>query len=394
MLQSSVWKLKGFLFFFHSSMTILVSYMPIYFQSQGLSGSQIGSLLAIGPAAAIIAQPFWGFMSDKWKTVKRVLLICLTSALGAGFLLFQMTEFFLLMAMMTVFFSFTSPVGGLGDSLAQKVSVRTNVSFGSIRMWGSLGFGISSLVGGYIFAIIGIGNIYYVYAFFLVIAALFCFLSPDSAPSKKPVQLINALKLAKNGKLALFLAMILTISLTHRMNDSFIGLFIIAIGGSESYIGWAWFIGVLTEAAVFAFSYYWLKQFHPLTLIHFAAILYTIRWILMSVVPDPNLVLAIQVLHGICFGIFYLTAFQFVGRLIPEELESTGHLLFIAVFFGFAGVIGSILGGNIIDLFNPRTLYMVMTVFSVIGVFGSFIYRAYYFRSDEGKKELEKLRST
>ncbi|WP_143522292.1 MFS transporter, partial [Pseudomonas sp. 2822-17] len=76
------------------------------------------------------------------------------------------------------------------------------------------------------------------------------------------------------------------------------GLYIVAIGGSESYVGWAWFIGVLTEALVFALSVYWLKKFRSLTLIHIAAILYTFRWILMSIVPDPNFVLLIQVLHG------------------------------------------------------------------------------------------------
>ncbi|MBU9721389.1 MFS transporter [Bacillus alkalicola] len=370
-------------------MTILISYMPLYFQHEGLSGSQIGALLAIGPAASIIAQPFWGFMSDKWKTVKRILLLCLISALVSGFFLFQMTEFILLVAIMVIFYLFTSPVGGLGDSLAHKVSMEKRVSFGSIRMWGSLGFGISSLVGGYLLAYFGITNIYYVYAGFIILALLFCSLAPDSTPSRKPVQLVNALKLAKNGKLALFLGMILTISLTHRMNDSFLGLYIVAIGGSESYVGWAWFIGVITEAFVFAFSLYWLKKFKPLTLIHLAAILYTIRWVLMSLVPDPNFVLAFQVLHGFSFGVFYLTAFQFVSKLIPEELESTGHLLFISVFFGVAGVIGSILGGNIIEFFSPRTLYVVMTGLSLVGVIGSFLYRIYYNRSEDGKKEEE-----
>ena len=384
-IMKSIWKLKGMLFFFHSSMTILISYLPVYFKSLELTGSQIGVLLAVGPAASIIAQPFWGFMSDKWKTVKRVLLICLSGALATGFLVFQVAEYILLIPLLYFFFSFMAPAGGLGDSLAQKVSVAKGVSFGSIRMWGSLGFAFSSLAGGLILTQIGIMNIYYLLAFFLIISLLFTYFSPDSEPAKKPVQLINALKLAKNLKLLVFLIMIMAVSLTHRINDSFIGLYIMELGGNESYIGLAWFIGVFTEAAVFALSVYWLRHFHPLTYISIAAFIYMVRWLLMALVPDASFILYIQVLHGITFAMFYLTAFQFVSKLVPEELESTGHLLFIAVFFGISGVIGALIGGSIMNYFDLRILYGLMFFIALTGFLGSLIYRAAFFKGEQAK---------
>ncbi|WP_280771906.1 MFS transporter [Salipaludibacillus daqingensis] len=381
--MKSVWKLKGMLFFFHSSMTIMISYLPVYFQFLGLSGSEIGLLLAVGPAAAIIAQPFWGYMSDRWKTVKRILLLCLSSALAIGFIVFQINEFILLLPLLYLFFSFMSPAGGLGDSLAQKVSVQRKVSFGSIRMWGSLGFASASLIGGYILSAIGIVHIYYVFAFFLVIALVFTYMAPDSEPSKKPVKLINAFRLLKDKRLLIFFVLILSISLTHRMNDSFLGLYIVELGGDESIIGIAWFIGVFTEATVFAFSVYLFRKFHPLTYITIAAAIYVLRWSFMSVVPDANYVLIVQVLHGLAFATFYLNAFQFVSKLVPEELESTGHLLFISVFFGVSGVIGSILGGMIINTFDVRSLYILMLGISLIGLLSSLIYRYFYIQREK-----------
>ncbi|MGJ9381603.1 MFS transporter [Salipaludibacillus sp. CF4.18] len=378
--MQSVWKLKGMLFFFHAAMTIIISYLPVYFQFLGLSGSEIGLLLAVGPAAAIIAQPFWGFMSDRWKTVKRILLLCLTSAMAIGFILFQITDFILMLPVLYLFFSFMSPAGGLGDSLAQKISIQRNVSFGSIRMWGSLGFGIASLAGGYLLSYIGIVNIYYVYAGFLAVAIVFTWFAPDSEPSKKPVQLLHAVKLLKNKQLLIFFILILSISLTHRMNDSFMGLYIVELGGDESVIGMAWFIGVVTEALVFAFSVYLFSRFHPLTYITIAAALYVLRWFLMSLAPDPTFLLYVQVLHGLAFATFYLTAFQFVTKLVPEELESTGHLLFIAVFFGVSGVIGSILGGSIISTFDIKNLYYLMSGLALIGFVSSMTYRFFYLK--------------
>ncbi|UCZ51579.1 MFS transporter [Bacillus shivajii] len=390
--MNSTWKLKGMLFFFHSAMTMLISYLPVYFQQMGLTGSQIGVLLAVGPAAAIIAQPFWGFVSDKYKTVKRVILLCLAGALAVGFVVFQMAEFILLIPLLYFFFSFMSPAGALQDSLAQKVSVQQGVSFGSIRMWGSLGFGTASLVGGYILSHIGVSNMYYLYAFFICIALFFCYIAPDSVPSKKPVMLTSALKLMKNGKLAIFLLMVLAISLTHRMNDSFLGLYIVELGGDESHIGLAWFIGVTAEAVVFALSVYWFRKYHALTFITVAGFLYAIRWLLMSFAPDPSIVLIIQVLHGVTFAMFYLTAFQFLTKLVPEELTSTGHLLFISVFFGISGVIGSIVGGSIINVSDVRLLYTVMFGLSVVGFISALIYRYFYFKSDDGQKDRERMK--
>jgi len=383
--MKSVWKLKGMLFFFHSSMTILISYLPVYFQYLGLSGSEIGLLLAVGPMAAIIAQPFWGYMSDRWKTVKRILLLCLSSALAIGFLVFRVDEFILLFPLLYMFFSFMSPAGGLGDSLSQKVSIQRNVSFGSIRMWGSLGFGTASLVGGYVLSAIGIVNIYYVFAFYLLIALVFTFFAPDSEPSKKPVKLTSAFKLLKNKQLGIFFLLVLSISLTHRMNDSFLGLYIVELGGDESIIGLAWFIGVLTEAVVFAFSVFLFRKYHPLTYITVAAGIYVLRWLLMSLAPDPTFVLLIQVLHGLSFATFYLMAFQFVSKLVPEELQSTGHLLFISVFFGVSGVIGSIIGGTIIEAFDVQSLYTLMFGLSMIGLISSLIYRYFYIKRQKNE---------
>ncbi|WP_049773649.1 MFS transporter [Salisediminibacterium selenitireducens] len=123
--MNSTWNIKGMLFFFHASMTIIISYMPVYFQYMGLSGSEIGILLAVGPAAAIIAQPFWGFVSDKYKTVKRIMLLCLSVALAVAFIVFQLTEFILLVPVMFIFFSFQSPAGGAGGESRTKGFSRT-----------------------------------------------------------------------------------------------------------------------------------------------------------------------------------------------------------------------------------------------------------------------------
>ncbi|NJP37225.1 MFS transporter [Alkalicoccus luteus] len=373
--MNAIHNLKGTLLFFHASMTIIISYLPVYFQSMGLTPSEIGTLMAVGPAAAIAAQPFWGFMSDKWKTVRLILLICLAGAAAVGAVMFQIEQFILLIPAVYLFFSFLSPAGGLGDSLAQKKAIETGISFGSIRMWGSIGFATASLGGGYVLSYTGINSIYYVFLLFITGAFLLAFRSPDSVPAAKKASLKDAFKLLGRKKLLLFLAFVLSISLTHRMNDTFIGLYMVELGGNEALIGWAWFIGVSAEAAMFAGSVYWMRRFQPLTLISIAAAVYAVRWMLLASAQDPYMVLLIQPTHGIAFAMLYLTAIQYVGKLAPKELMSTAHLLLISVFFGVSGVIGSSFGGAVIEAADVRFLYVLMAVMASAGFIGSLFYR-------------------
>ncbi len=56
--QQSLTPLKTLLFAFHATNTIIISYLPVYLEGKGLTGAQIGWVLAVGPLASIIAQPF------------------------------------------------------------------------------------------------------------------------------------------------------------------------------------------------------------------------------------------------------------------------------------------------------------------------------------------------
>jgi len=58
--KSSLHSLKLLLFLFHATNTIILSFLPLYLKFKGLSGTEIGWVLAIGPFASIISQPFWG----------------------------------------------------------------------------------------------------------------------------------------------------------------------------------------------------------------------------------------------------------------------------------------------------------------------------------------------
>ncbi|WP_236611080.1 MFS transporter [Halalkalibacterium ligniniphilum] len=377
----AVYRLKAYLFFAYSTMTVVISYIPVYFKAEGLTAGEVGILMAVGPLATILAQPLWGFLSDKYKTIKRMLILALIGLLVTGAVFLFISSFIGYLIMMFVLFIFMSPITALGDSLSQKTAHQHRISFGHIRMWGSLGFAFTSLVTGYILTAIGVQYILLPMMFMAIIALWVAFGLQDAGVTTKPVTIVSAAKIGLHPRLFFFLVCTVFISVTHRANDSFLGIYLAELGGPEAFIGWAWFIGVTAEAVVFATSRYWFQRFSALTFVFISACFYGIRWILMSLVSVPWLLLPLQLFHGVTFGIFYIAAFSYVSRLIPDHLQATGHVLFITTFFGLSGIIGSLFGGWMVDTFSISSLYTVLGIFAFLGGIGVLFYHLIFGKS-------------
>lgn len=365
--KDSLVPLKMLLFSFHGANTMIISFLPLLLQHKGLEGKEIGWVLAVGPTVSIFSQPFWGYMSDKYQTVKRILLICLIGLLISSSIFFQMTTLPLLLLLAGIFYFFTAPIGALADSLSQRRADALHISFGTIRTWGSIGFATSSLLVGELLEATGIEYLLAPYLFMGGLALLVCFKLTDVTVKVAPIQFRDLKQLVQNRPFIIFLALTLLVTITHRANDSYIGIFIAQLGGSESLIGISWFVGVASEALVFAFAGRWFRKYHPLIFIIGAGVLYAVRWFLFALIDMPILVVMLQFMHGLSFGVFYLAAFQYVTRLIPQVLQSTGHLVFLAVFFGLSGIVGSLGGGALIDSVGGNTMYFYMGWMALLG---------------------------
>jgi MFS family permease len=174
--------------------------------------------------------------------------------------------------------------------------------------------------------------------------------------------------LLKNKPFIFFLVFLMFVTITHRANDSFVGIFITELGGSADLVGTAWFVAVISEAVVFASDAFWFRKYHPLVFVIVAGILFSIRWFLYGIITNPTIIILLQVIHGFTFAGLYVAAFAYVSRVIPARLQSTGHLIFYSVMFGLSGIIGSMGGGLMIENFSGHALYHAMSILSFIGV--------------------------
>lgn len=354
--------LKLAIFIYFSTIGIILPYLPLYFNYRGMTGTQIGILLAIGPLMSTLVQFFWGVLSDRLQTVKKVVLFLLIIAGLASMLVFSSNSFNTLVGSVLIFFAFAWPVIPLLDSLTLATTKQTGESYGSYRLWGSLGFAIAALSGGIILDAVGIQNIRYLYQGLIIACILVCLLLIDASPSGRPVTALEIKKLLGKKEVFIFLIMVTFLSVTNKANDAFMGLYIQQLGGGEKEVGLAWTIAPLSEIPVFAFSGFPLARFHELYLLAAASAIFALRWLLFILVSSPGLLIPVQLLHSLTFGLFFMAAVSYIGRLAPAHLRSSGQGLLATCTGGIAGMAGSYFGGLIFSAMGPQYLYKIMAI--------------------------------
>ncbi|MFA6041883.1 MAG: MFS transporter, partial [Methylophilus sp.] len=141
--------LSRFYFIYYFFVGSFVPYWGLYLKSEQFSAADIGILMSLFQISRIFAPNFWGWLAD--HTAKRVVWIKLAALLGLlGFIaVFWAHSFFWLFLVMAALSLFTSSIMPLSESLTLAHLAKTKGHYSRIRMWGSLGFIVASVVLGF-----------------------------------------------------------------------------------------------------------------------------------------------------------------------------------------------------------------------------------------------------
>ena len=244
-------KLVYFLFFyafFYMGNAVYGTFIPLYFQHVGFTQSQIGTLLGLGPLIAILAQPLWGLYSDRAKTKNSVLLLLLACT-GLSVLLYPLTnQFVMLLVFICIFTFFQSSIFALSDAVTlEALDKRGKGNFSLIRLGGTVGFAIMSIVFGVI-AEKRIDLLFAVYAAILAVCFLLALRFPAIEGHQASSRKMSVWVLFKNRRLMLYIgAEFQSSQVTLGYYYAFFPLYFKELGGDSAWLGWSMVISSISE---------------------------------------------------------------------------------------------------------------------------------------------------
>ncbi|SFS49949.1 MFS transporter [Paenibacillus sp. BC26] len=379
--------LRIFNFLYFALLAMFISFLPVYLDAQGLTATKIGFIIGTGGFVSLFASPLWGMVSDRSKTIRKVLLVLIFCSTIVGYMLYASGSFILLVVFTMLLYFFLLSMDPLTESLNFQTAEARGVSYGSIRTFGALGYAVMSLAVGYVMKYFGVDGMAPLFAVIGVISFIVCFTLADAPAASKPVKLKKLGQFLTHRETLMFLILIFIAAVPSRINDTYLGVYLRELGGGPELIGQAWFLAAGTEILVFALSFWWMRKGRELALIAFASLFYFVRFFLSAWITDPHLLAYLQVLQIFTFPIFYTAAIQYLYRIVPEEWRATGQTVLALLFFGVSGIVASYAGGWLYESVTGHTYYLIIAGLSFCALLFSLVLLSIYGKKEHGGRQ-------
>lgn len=341
------------------------TFMPVYLRDIGLSKSNIGILLAIGPFIAIVAQPVWGVAADRWNAKNTVLKILLLGS-AVSMLLYPVSKDFIYLILITIIFNFfQTSVTSMNDAITLEYLETGKYKFGPVRMSGNIGYAVMSVAAGMLTK----WNINSMFALFFIIS-MFAFADMFKIPAshahvegqrKAPVW-----ELFKNRELMIFMAVALVLHTTLGFYNSFFPIYYTGLGASNNLLGWAMFISASSEIPFLFFADRIIKKVGIKNALLCSAAVCSVRWGILFFAKNIILLLVLQVMHGLTYIVLSYCLAIYINDNVPSNLKASGQALNGLVSSGISRTVGSIFGGLLGDMVGIGEVFLYCSIISFL----------------------------
>jgi PPP family 3-phenylpropionic acid transporter len=352
-------------------------YMPIWFRDHGLSGAQIGMILAAPMLGRVFTGPALAVWADGFA-LRRTPLMLLGFAAGLAFGAIALVHGF---AFWLVCWLLANCLQGgmspLGDVMTMRLAAREGFAYGPARSIGSLAFVIGNLVAGAVLAAAGSGAI----LAWTVVAALLSgvvarlLLPPEpvhegEAPASRADRWAGLGQLLRDRAFVLIIVSAGLIQATHAFYYGFSALLWRRQGVPETLIGVLWGVGVVAEIAFMLMSERIRRRVRPERLILLGGLAAVLRWGLSPFDLPIAVLFPLQALHALSFTATFIGSLQLVQRQAPARYASAAQSLATTLSSGLLIGLATLASGPLFDQFKSFG-YLAMAGMALLGVAGA-----------------------
>jgi PPP family 3-phenylpropionic acid transporter len=352
---------------------IWIPFFVLWLKDRGFSPSQTGLVLGASALAAIVAAPFWSHAADRRAGTTRALQLALVLA-GVTTLLLALTDSLLIAVMgaVAVLSASTSAVTPLSDALAvQTLGPARLHSYGTFRLWASVGWGVGAIAFGALFEIAGLGWMVPAYAVGLILCALYVGRFPKVQPEQHP----RGSRLGSFGdalahvpRLPVYLLGLLVFGAAQHASWDYVPLRIESGGGGPFLVGIAAGVAAFVEIPFMRSSGSFMDRFGTRAVFAAGGAIYVAASLAWAVFTAPAAVTGVRIAVGAGFALTYVSIVVMTGTLVPERFRNTGQTLAQMCTAGLAPVIGSVMGGWVYQHIGPPELFVGSAVGLAIAI--------------------------
>lgn len=340
-----------------------------YLGDLNFSGSQIGYTYLMNNIAAIISPFFIGMIADRYFSSEKILAIL--HILGGIIIFFasNITAVAGLILGLLLYNLCYMPTLALVNAISFHQMESPDKQFPKVRVWGTIGWIVAGLIimliQYKIFEGVERSNVpMKMAAAVSILMGLYSFTLPNTPPKNigKEISIgdilgLKALRLMKERSFLIFVICSLLISIPLAFYYNFTNMFLNDLGmkgvaGKQT-------MGQMSEVIFMILMPWFFVRFGVKKMLLIGMLSWTLRYALFA---SGNLGSAVWMLylgillHGVCYDFFFVTGQIYIDKKADKSIRASAQGFIALVTYGVGLGLGSILSGQIVDLFTDEGL--------------------------------------
>ncbi|NKB70123.1 MAG: MFS transporter [Candidatus Latescibacteria bacterium] len=343
--------------FYYAAAACFMPFLPLFYGQIGLSGDQIGLLVAIPTALVLVGGPLWGRIADASGRHRLVLAAAIGGSIALSQSLLFTDSFWWLVPLVLGLAFFMSPIVPLVDHAVMELLGPRPQRYGKVRLWGGVGWGLAGPLIGWIVDRFGLDWSFHSYALLMAGFLLVVLRLPVGGATVAPSSSTSLKALLAERRWQLFLLLAFVGGLGSGFAFHYFFLYMEALGASRALMGWSLTVATVSELVAFALGDRLVRRWGAQRLLLIGALAALLRLAAYAVATTPMQGLAVQLLHGPSFALMWIAGVSQAKKLAPVGSGATAQALFSGVNFGLGGTTAALIGGALYQRLGAQALY-------------------------------------
>lgn len=343
------------------------NYFTVYMQEQEFSTSTIGIVNSVISAVGIFASLFWGMISDRIGSIKRVVIIIL---IGSSILLpfvpiaghIKFAGISLAVVVGVAAFFFRNPAGTLVDNWTVRGCNSLGLNYGSVRSCGSFAFAVVGMALSFILPTTGVECTFYISPILMVFCILICFRIKYGDGERGRAKKQEGMKIGslfKNYYYVTYLIFYVGLLLATSSNYSFIPMLLKGVGASGAQMGLVTGYRALLEIPMLMLLRPLRRKFPLYVLIIGGGVMFALESLLLGFAGALWQLILFTTFSGLANGLLIAGGANYVLGLAPEGLKATAQTVVVSAA-SLSGIVGNACGGFVIEALGVSMFYRIL----------------------------------
>lgn len=366
--------------FFYLSWALFSAILSIYMLDLGYSASQVSLVVSVSFFTSVLSQPVMGYLNDRLG-IKPVTVVGLGLALAGGVIFLLSNQLWGLVLGYSLAIMMINGINPVMDLLAAKSPYK----YGSIRVWGTIGYATGTQLAGVLYQLIHPQAIYVAFLgtlFLSILGVLGLPIEKEDIPVKQKQEESFLNDVLKNKSYLLALAIIALFSGVANVGHTYIPAMLEASGLTVSQASTIVSLAVICEAPLIFYSYLFMDRYPSKVLILFPLFFMTLQFVFFGLASPLSFKIFGTLLakHAANMTLIMLTL-KLVNTLVGPRFVMTGMAL-IQTAKSLLSIVVQTWAGWLIDSSGYELMSWVM-----VGLLLLVFFMVPFLRVDESKGE-------